>query len=89
MNKKLAKSLTGSVLAILELLLAVVILLFLAQRALNAYFKPLQSDKKNRELTGQGIDTASHRTIVDSTKERVGDFSRQIKDHEKQIEEMQ
>lgn len=69
----------GIFLSLLELVLALGIVLFLAYKAYNAYFKKPAMDKDTEQaLSQQGIDTSNYSTIVNSARRQVQDINKRL-----------
>jgi uncharacterized protein YneF (UPF0154 family) len=62
----------------IELLLVLVIIMFIAFKVFNVYFKnPSLNKETQRVISGQGIDTTSYKSIIDSTKKKLQDIQDQ------------
>ncbi|MFC1708558.1 hypothetical protein ACFL2J_00665 [Candidatus Omnitrophota bacterium] len=73
---------------LLELLLFAAIVFSLCYYAIKAYLKSSPVDKKTQEiLSEQGVDTSSHKAVLDSTKSRINDLNNQILDRGKQLDD--
>jgi ABC-type phosphate transport system permease subunit len=67
----------GSFFALLELLLVLIIVLFLAYKGLNTYFKkPVLDRTTEKEFSEQGINTTSYQSVISGTKEKIEDISK-------------
>lgn len=56
----------------IELLLVLAIVMFIAFKVFNLYFKkPILDKETERVMSTQGIDTTSSQSIVDSTKKKL------------------
>ena len=56
----------------IELLLVLTIIMFIAFKVFKLYFKnPSLNKETQRVISGQGIDTTSHKSIIDSTKKKL------------------
>lgn len=56
----------------IELLLVLAIIMFIAFKVFKAYFKqPSLNKETQRLISEQGIDTASYKSIIDSTKKKL------------------
>jgi hypothetical protein len=59
----------------IELILALAIIMFIAFKVFNAYFKkPSLDNETQRLISEQGIDTTSHKTTIDSTRDKLEDI---------------
>ena len=86
MKRDLIQNLKGVFLSILGLILSLAIILIFSYMILNSYFKsPVLNKEAEKSLSEQGIDTSSHKAILDSTKERVQDINKQILDRAEAI----
>jgi len=57
---------------ILELVIVLAIILFIAQRALKVYFTKPVADKKVEEFAvDAGVNTANYQSIKESTKQKI------------------
>ncbi|MFH0827023.1 MAG: hypothetical protein V1923_03940 [Candidatus Omnitrophota bacterium] len=62
----------------LELLLALAIMMFIAFKVFNLYFKkPSLNEETQKVISEQGIDTTSPKLFIDSTKKRLQDIQDQ------------
>ncbi|KPK96560.1 MAG: hypothetical protein AMJ95_13520 [Omnitrophica WOR_2 bacterium SM23_72] len=62
----------------LELLLALAIIMFIAYKVLNFYFKkPSLNEETQKVISEQGIDTTTLESIADSTKKKLQDIQDQ------------
>jgi len=74
---------------LLELLLALVAIMFLYFLALKPYFKKLAPDTTSKEmLSSQGIDTSSYKTVLESTKNKLQEIDKQTMEREKSVEDI-
>jgi len=74
---------------LLELLLAVSIILFLAYKMYNSYFKRPIADKPTEKIVSeQGIDTTNAKTVVDSTRQKLKAIDQQSMDRMKELENL-
>ncbi|OGX25528.1 MAG: hypothetical protein A3J51_00950 [Omnitrophica WOR_2 bacterium RIFCSPHIGHO2_02_FULL_45_21] len=56
----------------IELLLVLALIMFIAFKVFKFYFKNPSFDKETQgAISGQGIDTASYKSIIDSTKKKL------------------
>ena len=69
-----SKNCRGSFLTLLELIIVLAIILFLAQKGLQSYFKPIMNQQAREMAEGAGINTANYRSVVGSTREKVQDI---------------
>ena len=62
----------------IELLLVLAIIMFIAFKVFKLYFKkPSFNKETQRAISEQGIDTASYKSIIDSTKRKLQDIQGQ------------
>jgi len=61
----------------IELLLVLAIVMFIAFKVFNLYFKPSLDKETQRAISTQGIDSTSPKSIVDSTKKKLQDIQHQ------------
>ena len=61
----------GSFLTLLELVLVLAIALFLAQKGLRAYFKPVVNKQAEDMAHEAGINTANYQSVVSSTRTKI------------------
>lgn len=74
-------------LGLLELLVVASIILFLAYKMYNGYFRRPIADRQTEKMaTEQGIDTTSAKTVLDSTKQKLQAISQQFRVQEKELE---
>lgn len=65
--------------ALLELLLVISIVLFIFFKIFNLYLKKTSIDAETeKSLSDAGSDTRNYKTVLDSTKEKVGQINRVI-----------
>jgi hypothetical protein len=77
----------GQFFTLLELLLALAIIWFLASKVLTVYFKkPIADKQSSKFISEQGIDTTSSKTILATTKHRLQVIDQQLKAQEKEME---
>ncbi len=68
----------GSLFTILELLLVMALVSFLASKMFKLYFKGASATSASGvSLSAEGIDTSNAKTIVDSTKKKLDDINTQ------------
>ena len=73
----------GSFLTLLELILVLAIVLFLARKGMQSYFKPVMNKQAEEMAHEAGINTANYQSVVSSTKEKIqGILDKQRKDTE-------
>ena len=66
---------------LIELLLVLAIIMFIAFKVLNFYFKkPSLNKETQRVISEQGIDTTSYKSITDSTRNKLEDIQNQHMD---------
>jgi hypothetical protein len=64
---------------LLGLILAMAIIFILSYMILNIYFKiPILNKNLEKSLSEQGIDTSSHKAMIDTTRGRIQDLNRQL-----------
>lgn len=62
----------------IELLVVLVIIMFLASKVINTYFKKPVLNKEAQKLSSEaGIDTKNYQTIIDTTKDKLKDIQTQ------------
>jgi cell division protein FtsB len=62
----------------IELLLVLAIIMFLAFKVFKLYFKKSSLNQETQQvISEQGIDTASSKSIIDSTRNKLGDIQNQ------------
>ncbi len=72
----------------IELLLALAIIMFIAFKVFNVYFKKPSLDKETqRFISEQGIDTTSHKSTIDSTRDKLEDIQTKHIDELNKIKE--
>jgi hypothetical protein len=73
------EGLLGSFMGLLSLVITLLIICFLFQLTMKAYFKPLSKDVKaeNKIFSQTGIDTSNYKTILESTREKINTISSQ------------
>lgn len=77
MNKMLHNS-RGSFFSLLEIVIVLAIILFMAQRMLQSYFKKPAMDKQTETIVHDaGINTANYQSVVQSTRNKVKDITQQ------------
>lgn len=65
----------------IELLLVLAIIMFIAFKVFNLYFKaPSLNKETQRVISTQGIDTTNSQSIVESTKKKLQDIQNQRMD---------
>lgn len=73
---------------LLGLILAIAIILFLAQTVLKNYYeKPVLDKTTEQSISGSGIDVTTYHNVVGSTRQKVSDIEKQMQDYGKQISE--
>jgi hypothetical protein len=69
------KNSRGGLFGLLELILVLIIILFLAHKGLQTYFaKPVVNQEVNKAAQEAGINTANYQTVISSTKEKFQDI---------------
>jgi len=63
--------------ALLEILLVLLVIAILYVAMTMYYKKPMPDKESQKLLSSQGIDTTSYKTILDSTKKKLQDVSKQ------------
>jgi flagellar biogenesis protein FliO len=71
----------------IELILVLAIIMFIAFKVFKLYFKhsPLNQETQ-RVISEQGINTATYKSIIDSTKDKLGDIQSKHFDELNKIE---
>lgn len=68
----------GSSLSLLELVIVLAIVLFIAQKMIKSYFQNPVTDKQVETMAHEaGIDTANYQSVVQSTRDKVRDITQQ------------
>jgi len=63
---------------LIELLVVLAIIMFIAFKVFNVYFKKPSLDKETQKvISGQGIDTTSYQSVIDSSKKKLQDIQDQ------------
>lgn len=71
---------------LIELLAVLAIIMFIAFKALKPYFmKPSLNKETQKVISGQVIDTASSKSLIDSTRNKLRDIQNQHNDELNQI----
>jgi len=66
---------------LIELLVALAIIMFLAFKVLNLYFvKPALNQETQKIIAEQKIDSTNYKTLIDSTKSKLADIQSQEED---------
>lgn len=74
--------------SLLGLLLSIAIIVFVAYKVYNLYLKsPSMSQETRESLSSQGIDTSSQAGAFQSTKQKVSDINKVIRDRANQFPE--
>jgi len=85
---RLKKHTKGSVFTLLGLLLAMIIVLFLANSLIKMYFKKGSLNYSvDNSVPSNFIDTSSPTTIINSTKQKMEDINQRAIDRVKELEE--
>ncbi len=72
---------------LLGLILAIAIILVLAQNALKTYYgKPVLDKTTQESIAGSGIDTTTYHNVVGSTRQKVKDIEKQMQDQADQLQ---
>lgn len=78
----------GGFVALLELLLVLIIVLFLVYKGINTYFrKPALNRTTEKEFSEQGINTTSYQSMISGTKEKIEDISKKHAEELDRLEE--
>ncbi|MGD0336698.1 MAG: shikimate kinase [Candidatus Omnitrophota bacterium] len=86
---KRRKSRNSGFIALLGLLLTAAIICIMAYIALNYYFKrPALPENIDNSLSmsGQGINTSTYKSVIDTTKKKVQEIEKQEREHAQQLE---
>ncbi len=71
---------------LIELLAALAIIMFIVFKVLNSHvMKPSLSKDTQKVISGQGIDTTSYKSTIDSTRNKLRDIQNQHNDQLNQI----
>lgn len=71
---------------LIELLVVLAIIMFIAFKLFNVYFKkPVLNKETEKIISEQGIDTTSYKSIIDSTKSKLEDIQNKHNDQLNQI----
>ena len=63
---------------LIEVLVVLVIIMFIASKAFKLYFMKPSLDKESQKvISGQGIDTTSYQPLIDSSKKKLQDIQDQ------------
>jgi hypothetical protein len=69
------KSLRGSFFTLLEIIIVLAIVLFMAQKMLKNYFDSPIKDKQTETIAHEaGIDTANYQSVMQSTKDKINNI---------------
>lgn len=80
----------ASLFSLLELLLVLAIVLFLANKLFKIYFfQPALDNKTGGSLSSYGIDTQNYKTVLDSTRVKVQEINKEAIERQKAIEAIQ
>ena len=79
-NEKAFMSLIG-------LLLSIAIIVFVAYKVYNVYLKPSMSQETKKDLSSQGFDTSSQMGALQSSKQKINDINKAIKEQANQFPE--
>ena len=72
------KNLRGSFFTLLEIIIVLAIILFMAQKVIKGYFKKPVMDKQVETMAHDaGIDTANYQSVIQSTKDKVNNIMKQ------------
>ena len=80
----------GGFLTIIGLLIAVVVICILFYFVAKTYLlQPRGMDEQTaQDLRSQDINPTNYQTVIDSTRQKVGDLNKQQKDRIRQLEDM-
>lgn len=68
----------GSFFTLLEIVIVLAIIMFLAQKMIRGYFQKPAMDKQVETIAHEvGIDTANYQSVVQSTRDKVRDITQQ------------
>ena len=71
-------NLRGSFLSLLEIIIVLAIILFMAQRMIQGYFnKPVMDKQVETIAHDAGINTANYQSVVQSTKDKIKNIMEQ------------
>ena len=72
---------------LLEMIFALIIILFLCYIVLKFYItKPIINNKTQNILSKEGVDSSSPRAIIDSTRGKIEEINKKTLDRVKQLE---
>lgn len=72
------KNLRGGLPMFLELIIVLAIILFLAQKAIQSYFRKPIRDKQAETMAHEaGINTSNYQSVIQSTRDKFKDISTQ------------
>lgn len=75
---------------LIGLLLTMAIICLLGYIAYKVYFKPPAQQKGIPEaLSGQGIDSSTYRSVLESSRKQIEETNREILERARQLEEME
>lgn len=71
----ISKSLRGSFFTLLEIIIVLAIVLFMAQKMIKNYFQSPITDKQTETIAHDaGIDTANYQSVMQSTKDKINNI---------------
>ena len=71
----------------IELLLVIAIIMFIAFKVFNVYFKkPVLNKETEKVISEQGIDTTSYKSTINSTRDKIEDIQNKHFDELNKIE---
>ncbi|MDD5730215.1 MAG: hypothetical protein PHN57_03695 [Candidatus Omnitrophica bacterium] len=83
------KKCAGSVFTLLEILLVLVIVSIVARKVFTTYLKKPSLDKNAENFVHeQGINTSSHKAVLESTKEKIRDINKQLEKQNQEMDEL-
>ena len=78
----------GSMFTLIEIIIVTAIIAFLAAKLLKTNFlSPATNKTLKEQYQGQGIDTSTPKTIVDSTRKKIDEINQQAAKRQKEMEE--
>jgi competence protein ComGC len=88
MRKSSHRKNRGSFLSLIEFLIVLAIISFLAYKILNGYLKPALNKENQKSLSETGINTANYKTIIDTTRDKMRDIQKQEMKRIQEIEDV-
>jgi len=87
LKNKLVKNYDSGFASLIGLLITLALMCLLVYIAFNTYFKTPVTDKETKKsLSQQGIDSSSYKTILDSSRNKVKDIQKQLKEQTEELE---